>query len=185
MSTDAGSECDVRIAVIILLSVYYASAIAADVPPAYAIAVRGSRVPATLLYAVALQESGMPWSGRLVPWPWTLNVAGTPYRLLNRQQACHVLTREIARNPRTRIDIGLTQINLGHQGHRVSAPCQLLDPYRNLGVAVQILDEHSADGADWITVAGRYHRPAGGTHAARYRESIARRLDTLERSAEK
>jgi hypothetical protein len=75
----------VRIAAIIFISVFYAPAIAADVPPAYEIAVRGSRVPAALLYAVALQESGMRWSGRFVPWPWTLNVAGTPYRLLNRQ----------------------------------------------------------------------------------------------------
>lgn len=181
---DVGSECDVRI-VLLILSACYAQTIVAGVPPAYEVAAHAAHVPASLLYAIALQESGMAWAGQFVPWPWTLNVAGQPYRLLNHREACRVLTRELKRNPRTRIDIGLAQVNLGYQGHRVSAPCQLLDPYRNLAIAAQILREHAADGADWITVAGRYHRPAGGSHAIRYRESIVRRLVTIRGSAGK
>jgi hypothetical protein len=174
----------VRIALVILIA-WYTPAVAADVPVAYEIAAHKARVPAALLYAIALQESGMRWSGRFVPWPWTLNVAGQPYRMLNRNEACRVLTRELARNARTRIDVGLAGINVGYQGHRVSAPCQLFDPYRNLAVAAQILHEHSADGADWITVAGRYHRPAGGPHATKYQQSIAHRLTSIQGRAGK
>lgn len=58
-----------------------------DPPPAYkAIAIRHG-VPPVVLYSVALQESGTRLRGQLVPWPWTLNVAGTGYRFATRADA--------------------------------------------------------------------------------------------------
>ncbi|HCF3186005.1 TPA: lytic transglycosylase domain-containing protein, partial [Pseudomonas aeruginosa] len=43
-------------------------------PPAYQLAAQQAGVPSPVLYAVALQESGARLRGRLIPWPWTLNV---------------------------------------------------------------------------------------------------------------
>ena len=43
--------------------------------------------------------------------------------------------------PHTRIDAGLGQINLGYHKHRFTGACDLLDPYRNLAVAAEILKE--------------------------------------------
>ena len=66
-------------------------------PPAYRLAAHRADVPAAVLYAVALQESGATLRGRLIPWPWTLNVAGTPQRYATRAAACAGLRRALAR----------------------------------------------------------------------------------------
>ena len=145
-------------------------------PPAYQLAARRADVPATVLYAVALQESGTKLRGRLIPWPWTLNVAGAPQRYATRTDACAGLHRALAHTPAKRIDAGLGQVNLGYHTHRYTQPCELLDPYRNLAIAAEILREQHTPGEDWLLAIGRYHRPAGGAPAARYRRSVHRHL---------
>jgi len=145
-------------------------------PPAYQLAAQRVGIPSTVLYAVALQESGTRLRGRLVPWPWTLNVAGTPQRYATRAEACTGLRRALGRTPAKRIDAGLGQVNLGYHAHRYAQPCELLDPYRNLAIAAEILREQHIPGEDWLLAIGRYHRPAGGEPAARYRRSVHRHL---------
>lgn len=148
-------------------------------PPAYQIAAHRAGIPSTVLYAVALQESGLQRDGRLVPWPWTLNVAGAPHRFSSRAKACAGLQKALREAPPTRVDAGLGQINLGYQKHRYPQPCDLLDPYRNLAIAAEILREQHSDGEDWLLAIGRYHRPAGGAPAARYRSSVHKHLQRV------
>ena len=145
-------------------------------PPAYQLAAQRAGVPSPVLYAVALQESGTRLRGRLIPWPWTLNVAGQSERYATRVAACAGLRRALVRAPASRIDAGLGQINLGYQAHRYDDPCDLLDPYRNLALAAEILQEQHESGEDWLVAIGRYHRPAGGEPAARYRRSVHQHL---------
>lgn len=152
------------------------AASAQDIPPAYQLVAQRAGAPASVLYALALQESGRRLHGRLVPWPWTLNVAGTPRRFARRDAACAALRQALREVPPTRIDAGLGQINLGYQRHRYREPCELLDPYRNLAVAATILREQHAPGQNWLITVGRYHRPAGGAPAARYRQGVERHL---------
>jgi hypothetical protein len=78
-----------------------------------------------------------------------------------------------------RIDVGLTQINLGHQRRLYRHPCDLLRPHKNLEIAAAILREQHRAGENWLPAAGRYHRPAGGPIAARYRHRIAQHLEQL------
>ncbi|WP_435307282.1 lytic transglycosylase domain-containing protein [Pseudomonas chlororaphis] len=159
------------------LACWTTSGTAAEIPPpAYQLAAHAASVPSTVLYAVALQESGARIRGQLRPWPWTLNVAGTSLRYRTRQAACTGLTEALRRTSAKRIDVGLGQINVGHQAHRGVAPCDLLDPYRNLTLAATILSEQHTPGEDWIHAIGRYHRPAGGAPAARYRRDVQRHL---------
>jgi hypothetical protein len=129
-----------------------------------------------VLYAVALQESGTRLRGRMVPWPWTLNVAGRAERFASRVEACLGLRKAIAGASLHEIDAGLGQINLGSQAQRYASACDLLDPYRNLVIAAQILREQHVAGEDWLAAVGRYHRPAGGAEAARYRADVAKHL---------
>lgn len=145
-------------------------------PPAYQLAAQRAGIPSPVLYAVALQESGMPRDGKIVPWPWSLNVAGDPRRFGNRAEACAGLLQVLRKVPPTRVDAGLGQINLGYQKHRYGHPCELLDPYRNLVIAAEILREQYNPKEDWLLAIGRYHRPAGGAPAERYRKSAARHL---------
>ena len=57
-------------------------------PPAYQLAAQRAGIPSPVLFAVALQESGARLHGRLIPWPWTLNVAGQAERYATRAEAC-------------------------------------------------------------------------------------------------
>lgn len=145
-------------------------------PPAYLAAAHSKGVPPNVLFAIALQESGTNLRGKLIPWPWTLGIAGNPQRYSTRAAACAALRLALSDIPATRIDVGLGQINVGYHGHRVEHPCALLDPYRNLGIASTILSENHAPGEDWLLAVGRYHRPAGGEIAARYRDRVQRHL---------
>jgi len=154
-------------------------------PPAYQLAAQRAGIPSSVLYAVALQESGVQWNSgrnqRLIPWPWSLNIAGQSRRFDTRAQACAALRQALRDTPSTRIDVGLAQINLGYQRHRYRQPCELLDPYRNLSNAAEILKEQHHPDEDWLLAIGRYHRPAGGEPAARYRRSVSRHLARINR----
>jgi soluble lytic murein transglycosylase-like protein len=148
-------------------------------PPAYQLTARRAGIPSAVLYAIALQESGMRWGGRLVPWPWSLNVAGQSRRYTSRTAACAGLGQALKQTSPTHIDVGLGQINLGYQKQRYAQPCDLLDPYANLELAADILREQHTPGEDWLTAIGRYHRPAGGEPAMRYRRSVSKHLDRV------
>jgi len=167
----------------LLLQAVAVGAFAAETPPpAYQLAAYRAGIPSEVLYSVALQESGTRLRGhgqQLVPWPWTLNVAGAGYRFATRADACTALLVAMRTVDSKRIDVGIAQINMGWNGHRFGrgvSPCEALDPYKNLDVAARMLAELRAEGGDWLTVAGRYHRPAGGAPAARYRELFAKHL---------
>jgi soluble lytic murein transglycosylase-like protein len=168
-----------RLARFALLGLAVPAAHAQDVPPAYRLAAQQAGIPASVLYAVALQESGTRFRHRFVPWPWTLNVAGRAERYASRRDACAGLSRALGRAPMKRIDVGLGQINLGYHTQRYRTPCDLLDPTRNLAIAAEILKEQHASGEDWLLAIGRYHRPAGGVLADRYRQNVARHLRRL------
>ncbi len=159
-----------------LLTVWCAVSTHAAVPPAYEWTAEKADVPAIILFAVALQESGMPLRGRLIPWPWTLNVAGAPQRYVNRNEACSGLRHALLQVPATRIDVGLCQLNVGYYGDRVGQVCDLIDPYRNLNSAAAILRGHFDHTHDWLDAAGRYHYPAGGVPARQYRLAVERHL---------
>ncbi|NYT62852.1 transglycosylase SLT domain-containing protein [Alcaligenaceae bacterium] len=152
-------------------------------PPAYQLAAQRAGIPSTVLFAVALQESGIRRDNRLIPWPWSLNVAGQSHRYATRAQACTSLLQALREAAPTRVDVGLAQINLGYQKHRYSRPCDLLDPYANLAIAAAILREQYKPGEDWLLAMGRYHRPAGGEPAARYRRSVSQHLNRVQGSS--
>ena len=149
-------------------------------PPAYQLAAQQAGVPSLVLYAIALQESGRRWQGRSVPWPWTLNVAGEAKRFANRHRACSGLVKAMDSTSDRKVDVGLGQINLGYHRHRVTHPCDLLDPYQNLAIAAAILVEQRAAAPDWPAAIGRYHRPAGGAPATRYQRLVQAHLDRLQ-----
>lgn len=152
-------------------------------PPAYQLAAQQAGIPSTVLFAVALQESGIHRDGRIIPWPWSLNIAGQSRQYATQSQACAGLHQALRDVPSKRIDAGLAQINLGYQKHRYRRPCDLLDPYTNLQVAAAILREQYTPGENWLLAMGRYHRPAGGEPAARYRRSVSRHLNRVQGSS--
>lgn len=118
----------------------------------------------------------MLYRERWIPWPWTLNIADVPHRYVSRAAACVALHQALGQVGAYRIDVGLGQIDVGYFGGRVAEPCDLLEPYRNLLLAATILKHYHEKGEDWMLAVGRYHRPAGGALAARYRRDVAMQL---------
>jgi hypothetical protein len=117
-------------------------------PPAYQLAAAQAGIPASVLFAIAQQESGTPLRGQLIPWPWTLNIAGTPQRFATRDQACTALTVALSQHDPKRIDVGLGQTNLGYHPERYPTACDALDPPSNLAVTADLLRQHYADVGD-------------------------------------
>jgi integrating conjugative element protein (TIGR03765 family) len=150
-------------------------------PPAYQLAAQRAGIPSTVLYAVALQESGIRRNGRLVPWPWTSTSPASP-AASPRAEACAGLQQAMRATPHTRIDAGLGQINLGYHKHRFTSACDLLDPYRNLAIAAEILKEQHTPARTgcWRSAATTAPRAS----PPRYRRSVSRHLPACRAHAQ-
>jgi len=171
------------------LAVLSSLANATVVPPAYFDAASLHQVPPEVLYAVATAESVVSLKVGRRPWPWTLNVAGEGFQFATREAACDALL--LALKETRLVDVGITQLNVRWQpqlfgaGKRFSHPCDALNPYANLEEAARLLRGHFDATGDWVQAAGRYHRPAGGEPAARYRRIVATELERLKTSRQR
>ncbi|MGR9052271.1 MAG: lytic transglycosylase domain-containing protein [Gammaproteobacteria bacterium] len=143
-------------------------------------------VPATLLYGIALGESGQTLRNRKFrPWPWTLNVAGVPRYYPTRWAAWKSLTFYLQQGI-TSIDVGLMQVNWRYHHKKLGTPWDALDPFHNVRTGANILwQEYQATGS-WQKAVGRYHspgtKPEQQRRAERYRQRVMRRVERLAAS---
>ena len=104
------SKCAIRQLVVGATLMQSITATALDeLPVAYMVVAKAANVPADILYAVALAESGRSYNGVLLPWPWTLNVEGRSIFCGSQGEAI-VLAAE-AINRKQLVDLGLTQVS--------------------------------------------------------------------------
>lgn len=118
-----------------------------------------SGVPAPVIYGIALSESGSTnkKTKKYEPHPWTLNSpAGSMY--FTSRKAAEIALVELLKSY-TNVDIGLMQVNWGHNGkYYVDDPRELLDPKVNVIVAGFILKEaFQASKGDLNKTIARYH----------------------------
>ncbi len=148
-----------------------------SIPAGYRQIAGESGVPASLLYALALTESGRPVGpgGGLRPWPWTLNVNGKGYRFETREAAWATLEDFLAQGQRS-IDIGLMQINWKYHADRLKNAYLTLDPYTNLRVAAGIFRDCYRVREDWWSAVGCYHAPSPDPRARRRAERYQARV---------
>ena len=146
---------------------------ALEVPVGYRRIAAEYAIPPQIFYAVALTESGKQIESlaELRPWPWTLNIAGTPYFFAHRDTAERALIRAL-QSGEAMIDIGVMQVNWRYHGATLRSPRRALEPYHNLRVAAQILNECYRARADWWLAVGCYHAPGNAVHAARYQARV-------------
>lgn len=111
-----------------------------------------------LIYSVALAESASGrGDGQISPWPWTLRVPGEPFYAESRDEAQEKFI-EFQKLYGRSIDVGIMQVNIGWNGHRVSSFEDLLDPETNVMVGAEVLSEAiNSTENDLELGIGRYH----------------------------
>ena len=116
------------------------------------------RLPPHLLGAIARVESGRPdpRTGRLDPWPWTINAEGTGAFFPTKEDAIAAVQRLRARGVRS-IDVGCLQINLMFHPNAFTSLDEAFEPTANARYAARFLDELRAGSKDWLQAIGDYH----------------------------
>ncbi len=153
----------------------------ATVPNGYRAIAAEYEIPYTILYAIALAESGRGLNGNRIrrPWPWTLNVAGRGHFYPSHKAAWTALNNFIARGERS-IDIGLMQVSWRFHKDKLGNTWQALDPYHNLRVAAGILKNCFNKRHDWWASVGCYHSPVNVVRAEIYRLRVVGHWQRLE-----
>lgn len=116
------------------------------------------RLPPRLLEAIAEVESGRPDSatGRLQPWPWTINAEGVGAFFASKAQAIAAVRTLQARGVRS-IDVGCLQVNLMFHPAAFASLDQAFDPQANALYAARFLDALHAASRDWPGAIAAYH----------------------------
>lgn len=119
---------------------------------------RGSGLPPHLLAAIAHVESGRPdpVTGRVSPWPWTINAEGKGYFFDSKAQAITFAQQLRARGVQS-FDVGCMQINMMHHPDAFPSLDQAFDPMANARYAVQFLSQLKDKTGSWDMAAAWYH----------------------------
>jgi len=119
---------------------------------------RRHAIDPALLYALALHETQRPSGGMVSPWPWTLGSPAGRQFYGRREEARAALGALTARG--RDVEVGLLQVSLKRNRHRVGDPATLLDPGVNLGVAASVLaDAIGTARGNLVLGVGHYRYP--------------------------
>lgn len=113
-------------------------------------------VPADLMRAIALAETGRRIEGVLRPWPWAVNEGGKGQWFATRVAAETYAQTAIAAGV-SNIDIGCFQLNHRWHGQAFRSVSDMFDPIRNARHAAAFLTDLYRETGDWHLAAGAYH----------------------------
>jgi hypothetical protein len=116
------------------------------------------RLPPRLLGAIGLTETGRvdAGSGRVRPWPWTINAEGEGQFFQTKQQAVAAVRGLQARGVRS-IDVGCLQVNLMYHPAAFATLEDAFDPRVNAAYAARFLNALYVEGRDWAHAIAAYH----------------------------
>ena len=118
---------------------------------------RHASVPPKLLSAIARTESGRAIeSGRVVAWPWTINVAGIGYFFETIEAAISAVETFRTANVRS-IDVGCMQVNLMYHPDAFASLRQAFEPSVNASYAAKFLTALRAELGSWPKAIAAYH----------------------------
>jgi hypothetical protein len=131
-----------------------------------------TKLPARVLTAIALRESGRldPDTGRVRPWPWTINVEGTGHFYSSKEEAVAAVQGFQASGAQS-IDTGCMQVNLLHHPTAFATLVDAFDPTRNAAYAGSFLKALFASLGDWGTAIAAYHSRTPGVGEP-YRDQV-------------
>ncbi|WP_371212526.1 transglycosylase SLT domain-containing protein [Methylocystis sp. ATCC 49242] len=127
--------------------------------------IRASRengVPVSVLYAVALTETGQ--RGALNAY--AMNIAGRPSFNAGLVEALATFDGARQRGVKL-IDIGCMQINHHFHGRKFHSVEEMFNPRRNVDYAAHFLKDLHASEGSWTAAVARYHAGPGNAPAQR------------------
>ena len=115
-------------------------------------------IPKHLLMAIANTESGRfnPEVGKVVPWPWTLNVEGQGAYFKTMHDAMTAVKRA-QQQGKSSIDVGCMQISLKHHPDAFATLLDALTPAQNVEYAAKFLRQNYDDLGSWPEAIAAYH----------------------------
>jgi hypothetical protein len=120
-------------------------------------------LPARVLHSIALRESGRydPQTGRIRPWPWTIDFEGAGRTYPTKDEAIAAV-QAIQAAGGASIDIGCMQVNLVQHPDAFASLEEAFDPARNAAYAGRFLGSLFASLGDWGAAIGAYHSRTPG-----------------------
>jgi hypothetical protein len=117
-----------------------------------------NRLPPRLLAAISLTESGRvePATGRVRPWPWTINAEGVGQFFETRQEAITTVKALQAQGVQS-IDVGCLQVNLMYHPDAFPSLEDAFEPRTNANYAARFLNALYAVRKDWAVAIAAYH----------------------------
>ncbi len=136
----------------------------ADVPDALACGIAGAQagqaaaLPVGLLVSIGTVESGRPdpLTGRLAPWPWTVNADGVG-RYFESKADAEAFVRLAESSGARDVDVGCFQISLESHPNAFEALDDAFDPRENASYAAGFLDRLKAQTGSWNMAIADYH----------------------------
>ena len=134
------------------------------VPPDFACgaagraAEQGSALPRNLLLSIGFVESGRMdvATGRMTPWPWTVNVDGAGHYFASEQDAARFAQTAESSGARD-VDVGCFQISLENHPDAFTSMDAAFDPMENAGFAAGFLNELKTQTGSWDAAIADYH----------------------------
>jgi hypothetical protein len=117
---------------------------------------RRTGVPASVLKAISLTETGRKRGGAFRPWPWTVNMEGEGHWFDSADEARAYAYKEYRRGARS-FDVGCFQINFRWHGQAFRSIDEMFDPLANALYAARFLQTLHVEQGDWGRAAGAYH----------------------------
>jgi hypothetical protein len=139
---------------------------------AIAVAEAESKLPARVLNAIAYRESGRVDSdtGRVKPWPWTINYEGIGHFYTSKAEAIAAV-QQIQASGGQSIDVGCMQVNLMHHPQAFASLDEAFDPTHNAAYAGRFLTALFASLGDWGMAIAAYHSRTPGVGEP-YRDQV-------------
>jgi hypothetical protein len=131
-----------------------------------------AKLPTRILSAISLRESGRvdPETGRVRPWPWTINFQGIGH-FFETKQAAIAAVQQIQAAGGLSVDVGCMQVNLMHHPDAFATLELAFDPRANAAYAARFVTDLFASLGDWGTAIAAYHSRTPGVGEP-YRDQV-------------
>jgi soluble lytic murein transglycosylase-like protein len=115
-------------------------------------------VPRGLLLSIGMVESGRadPLSGRVAPWPWTVNADGAGHYFSTESGAAAFVRLAESSGARD-VDVGCFQVSLQQHPDAFASLDEAFDPQQNATYAVTFLNQLKGFAGSWESAVADYH----------------------------